>query len=163
MEPKSEEEQASEELIRAFVQFGRLRTEEKSRRPGGPMHHGLKYSEVMILLDLKEKETDYPDGVSVSDLSRALCVKPPTVTLVIAGLEQRGLIERTMDLSDRRVVRVKMTEKGSQFLESHRRHMVQETGGLVRALGAEKSLLLAGLIDDVYNYYKELRLREKQS
>lgn len=162
-EPKSEEERASEELIRAFIQFGRLRLEEKNHRPGGPMHHGLKHSEIMILLGLKEKEARYPDGVSVSEISRTLCVKPPTVTLVIAGLEQRGLIERTMDLSDRRVVRIKMTEKGGQFLENHRRHVIKEAGGLVRALGTEKSLLLASLIDDVFDYYKEQGLRGKQS
>lgn len=46
------------------------------------------------------------------DLAVALGVAPATVTAVVDGLERRGLVARTRDERDRRVVRVSLTDTG---------------------------------------------------
>lgn len=154
MEDRSDEAKLSEALIQTFMEFGRLRMEEVMKNHMDHQHHQLKRSEMMLLMNLNYKESEFPNGISVSDISHILRVKPPSVTAVIADLEQKELIERTMDTSDRRIVRVKMTDTGRQFIRRHKQCMVRRVEGLVNHLGAEKSAALVELMDDTYQYFK---------
>ena len=52
------------------------------------------------------------DGCIQNELSQNCDLKPATVTLILAGLEKAGLVFRLNDQSDRRVLRVFLTEKG---------------------------------------------------
>jgi DNA-binding MarR family transcriptional regulator len=47
-------------------------------------------------------------------------VTPPTITKVIARLEEEGLVDRTVDASDRRITRVSTTREGRRRLEHSR-------------------------------------------
>jgi Transcriptional regulators len=51
------------------------------------------------------------------ELAKELLVTQPAVTALIDSLEERGLVERTRSNEDRRVVFVRITEKGSQVLK----------------------------------------------
>jgi DNA-binding MarR family transcriptional regulator len=53
------------------------------------------------------------DGIGLSELATRLEVKPPTVTKVIRSLERAGLVARTADASDGRVVRLHLTAEAS--------------------------------------------------
>lgn len=56
-------------------------------------------------------------GVSSSGvLARFLAVRPPTVTTVMNGLVEEGLVDRIRDDSDRRRVDYELTERGSKAL-----------------------------------------------
>ena len=154
MEDRSEEARLSEALIRTFMQFGRLRMEEAMKNHMDHQPHSVKRSEMMLLMTLNYKENEYADGISVSDISHLLRVKPPSVTTVIADLEQKELIERTMDTSDRRIVRVKMTDTGRKFIKRHKNCMVRRLEGLVDYLGTEKSATLVELMNEAYQYFK---------
>ena len=154
MENRSEEAKLSEALIQTFMQFGRLRMEETMKNHMDHQHHRLKRSEMMLLMALNYKEREFPEGISVSDISHILRVKPPSVTAVIADLEQKELIERTMDTSDRRIVRVKMTDTGRQFIRRHKQCMIRKVEGLVNNLGIEKSATLVELMNETYQYFK---------
>lgn len=149
------EEKLSEALIKTFMQFGRLRMEEALKNHMEHRHHRIKRSEMMLLLSLEYKEEEFPDGISVSDISHILRVKPPSITGVMTELEQKEMIERTVDASDRRVVRVKMTDSGRKFINDHKQCMVQQVEGLVNYLGKEKAAALIELMDETYQYFKD--------
>lgn len=151
MQEYSETEIISENLIKAFMKFKKLRVNEMSLNPNHT-HNGLKHSEIMILHELVKLEKNSPEGVSVSNISQSLCVKPPSITPVITSLEQKNMIERTMDISDRRIIRVNITEKGSQFVAENKQHLIEKVNGLVDYLGKEKSETLANLIDETFTY-----------
>lgn len=51
-----------------------------------------------------------------STLASKLAVTPPSVTTVVDGLVQRGLVERRHALADRRRVSVTLTESGQRIL-----------------------------------------------
>lgn len=51
-----------------------------------------------------------------SSLASKLAVTPPSVTTVVDGLVQRGLVERRHAVSDRRRVSVTLTESGQRIL-----------------------------------------------
>lgn len=152
MHEKTKTELLSENLIKAFIQFKRLRMNENNPKYKTDVSPCLKHSEIMLLYNLMEQEKNYPDGVSVSTISQSLCVKPPSITPVITSLEKKHMIERTMDSNDRRIIRVKLTQEGSQFIEANKQHMVSHITELVEYLGEEKSETLANLINEVFSY-----------
>jgi long-chain acyl-CoA synthetase len=57
-------------------------------------------------------------GPAVSSaIARRLAVRPPSVTGVVDGLVTRGLVERTSDPEDRRLVSLGLTDEGRRLLE----------------------------------------------
>src|SRR5262249_42531498 len=57
-------------------------------------------------------------------LAQAEQVRPPTITKLVAALEEAGLVEREVDDVDRRVVRVKATARGTRLLHEGRKRRV---------------------------------------
>ena len=53
---------------------------------------------------------------TLGELSATERVKPPTMTRVVASLEEMGLVIRTADQRDRRVARVAITDAGHELL-----------------------------------------------
>ncbi len=52
-------------------------------------------------------------------------VQPPSMTRIVNGLEERGLVTRTPDPDDRRTARVHLTEQGREVLMANRRRRDQ--------------------------------------
>ena len=59
--------------------------------------------------------------LTLGELAAVEQVAPPTITKVVAKLEDRGLVEREADPADRRVVRVVLSDRGHRWLETDRR------------------------------------------
>jgi DNA-binding MarR family transcriptional regulator len=151
---KSESELLSKNLILAFVQLKRMLTNRQGAQSGlDKTCHGFKNSEIMLLFRLKHLEENYPEGISVSELSDNMSIKPPSVTSVITVLEKNNMVLRCMDLNDRRKIRIKLTEAGNQFIEDNKKRMFIGVKGLVEHLGPEKSKLLADLINETDDYF----------
>ena len=58
--------------------------------------------------------------LTIGELSTAERVQPPSMTRIVAGLEELGLIQRETDERDRRVARVRVTAIGQRLLERSR-------------------------------------------
>jgi DNA-binding MarR family transcriptional regulator len=56
-------------------------------------------------------------GLTISDLSLKLFQAPSTITDLVDRMEHSGLVERTRDVKDRRVVRVSVLQKGYDILD----------------------------------------------
>jgi DNA-binding MarR family transcriptional regulator len=63
--------------------------------------------------------------MSLGELAAAEQVKPPTMSRVVAGLEQNGLVERFADSNDARRVRLCATAKGVKLMKQGRRRRIQ--------------------------------------
>jgi DNA-binding MarR family transcriptional regulator len=89
-------------------------------------------------------------------LAEKLAVSRPTVTLVVDGLQARGLVERTGDHSDRRRVTISMTAAGEAALAAADATVAGRLDEVLAPLGPEKAasivaaleLLQAALRDD---------------
>jgi|SRR5579875_937459 len=68
---------------------------------------------------------------SLGELAAAERVQPPTMTRIVGALEDAGLLERLVDDTDRRVVRVRATPAGRRVLQQSRS---RKTAFLVRRL-----------------------------
>lgn len=61
----------------------------------------------------------------MAELAAAEQVRAPTMTRVVDALVADGLAEREPDPADRRIVRVRATERGRDLLEAGRRRRVR--------------------------------------
>lgn len=77
---------------------------------GKRLKNDFSLSQLKAMSAFKE-DKDYTMG----ELSRNIQVTMPSMTEMIDGLEELGIVERWRDSNDRRVVRVKLTEKGKQM------------------------------------------------
>ena len=77
---------------------------------GKILKNDFSLSQLKAMSAFKE-DKDYTMG----ELSRNIQVTMPSMTEMIDGLEELGIVERWRDSNDRRVVRVKLTEKGKQM------------------------------------------------
>jgi DNA-binding MarR family transcriptional regulator len=59
--------------------------------------------------------------LTLKDLAAHERVRPPTMTRVVDALEELGLVTRTVDDQDRRVVRAALTADGRRLIERNRR------------------------------------------
>jgi DNA-binding MarR family transcriptional regulator len=58
--------------------------------------------------------------ITLGDLAGHERVRPPTMTRIVAGLEEAGLVRREIDAADRRVARVTITPDGARLLARSR-------------------------------------------
>jgi DNA-binding MarR family transcriptional regulator len=76
---------------------------------------GVSPSQLSALASL-----DNSGRLTLGELAAAERVQPPTMTRIVAALEEAGLVTRTVDAADRRVARVELTPSGRTLLERAR-------------------------------------------
>lgn len=93
--------------------------------------------------------------MSQRDLVMLMHIKPGSMSEILAKLENKGFIERIPYEDDRRMMTVKLTEKGSEHAKE-----VQsgKKDGIYDALSEEEKKTLAGLLDKLIDSFD----REKQ-
>ncbi|WNS42559.1 MarR family transcriptional regulator [Paenibacillus sp. MMS20-IR301] len=109
----------------------------------------------MTLLICIARASRSAEGLKVSEISRFLGLTPPTVTQLINSLEAKQMLQRQPDPSDRRVVRIKLTEQGKIITRRAREHMDATLNKMVEYLGEEESDHLAELLLKVHNFMEE--------
>ena len=80
--------------------------------------------------------------ITLGDLARAEQVRPPTITKVVAALQDAGLVARDADATDRRIVRVKATTRGGRLLQEGRQRRVAALTTSLAGLSASDRALL---------------------
>jgi len=75
--------------------------------------HELTYSQWIILQTLVVSGAP----MSPSELNKYLTIEGTSISVVIDGIARRGLIQRRRSRVDRRMVKVRLTEKGRELLE----------------------------------------------
>jgi DNA-binding MarR family transcriptional regulator len=94
--------------------------------------------------------------VTLGELARAEQVKPPTMTRIVTGLENDGLVRREGDKRDKRLTRIYATPKGQKVLMAGRARRVELLASAVESLSAKEladlrrgAQLLRELIDSM--------------
>lgn len=139
------------EIKRLIDVFENLSRAERKKQP----LLGLKQSEIRVLLCLKDISCDINCITSISEISKRMSVTSPTVTELVKGLSSKGYIERSTNAKDKRVVDLKLTDKGEEIVEKGSYYFTTLFAGLVDKLGAEKSEILLELLEQVCEYLDE--------
>jgi len=117
--------------------------------------HNKKPGEIMVLYFIRMNVKDDGPGLMVSEISGKLNVTSPTVTQHINSLEAQELVERQADPTDRRVVRIRLTEKGNLYIQRINEARLQMFVDLVDHLGEEESVRFAEMMKKVSDYMRK--------
>jgi DNA-binding MarR family transcriptional regulator len=85
--------------------------------------------------------------LTIGELSTAERVQPPSMTRIVAGLEDLDLIQRETDERDRRVARVRVAPLGQRLLERSRSKKNAYLAARLRALSDGERTTLAQAAD----------------
>ncbi len=81
--------------------------------------------------------------VTLGELAALESVQPPTMTRIVAALEEDELVQREADQADRRISRVRITGQGRRLLEKNRSRKTAYLASRMRGLNAEELDVLA--------------------
>jgi DNA-binding MarR family transcriptional regulator len=81
--------------------------------------------------------------ITLGALAAAEQVRPPTITKLVAALEEGGLVEREVDAADRRMVRVRATARGTRLLQEGRKRRVASLTAALAKLPVKERAVLA--------------------
>jgi DNA-binding MarR family transcriptional regulator len=81
--------------------------------------------------------------VTIGRLAEAEQVSGPTITRLLAGMERDGLLKRSRDSEDRRVIWIKATPKGTRLLQEGRRRRIAALAADLASLDPAELALLA--------------------
>jgi len=97
------------------------------------------------------------DGRNMGDIAKTLKITVGTLTTAINRLVKKDFVERYRTDSDRRVVMVKLNDRGREIYRKHNAFHTQMTAAVVRKFGDNELLMdsLADLKDFFSNYHPE--------
>jgi DNA-binding MarR family transcriptional regulator len=94
-----------------------------------------------ILLSLQEE-----DGLQIVELARRAGLSKQTLTTQLKALEERGLVVREPDATDRRATRIYLTERGREFRPVAALILHELDTALAAALSQEEIALLSAAL-----------------
>lgn len=144
----SSDNPTAQKLLQCFMQIRRIAWHHRSVA-------GCKPSEVRVLFCIKKNVTPKNPEMKVSEISKRLQVTSPTITQLIKSLESDGLVERSVDPSDRRAVGIKLTKKGESVTRKAADAFAARLNGLIEYLGEEESDKLSELLNKVSLYFNQ--------
>ncbi len=100
---------------------------------------GLTYTQYIVMMVLWEEKT-----LTVGDLGKKLYLDTGTLSPLLKSMEEKGLIVRSRDKTDERVVKVAITETGEALKE--KAVSVPEEMGKCVNLSADEAQTLYGIL-----------------
>lgn len=94
-------------------------------------------------------------GVKVSELARSIHIPMSGVSRMLASLEERGIIERRVDLNDRRNTLVFFTENGFNKAKEYRDVFDKYLDAVFEKFGKDKATQLMMLLEELSDVAKE--------
>lgn len=100
---------------------------------------------LMMILRFQKQNPEIK-GIYVSDLAKKLCITKSAVSKMLGNLEKRELIERAVDLDNRRNTFVYLTEKGNELCQVQHKRMRTFLKQVEAELGEQRyQAILAGM------------------
>jgi DNA-binding MarR family transcriptional regulator len=104
---------------------------------------------------LGQEHTGNSAGPTPTDLSHNQRVSKNTISALLRGLEEQGLIQRTLDPTDYRVFRIQLTQAGRELIHAtaplRLAHMNRMASGLTR----EERVQLMALLEKLHQSMKD--------
>ncbi|MBN1501576.1 MAG: winged helix-turn-helix transcriptional regulator [Spirochaetes bacterium] len=119
------------ELMRSLHEFGKYRF-----RPS--CESGINQSEFQVLHCILHETSRGNKSVTITEIAKFLEIAVPTVTPLIKSLAQKKLIVREKDESDRRICRIRLSERGVAFQKEEFTKGLMKFQSIVTHLGEDE-------------------------
>jgi len=104
----------------------------------------LSHSQYNVLRILRGAS---PDGLACQEISERMISRDPDITRLLDRLEARGLVTRTRDQEDRRVVTARITLEGLRLLEALDELIAEVDRYALQHLGEQRLRTLIQLLE----------------
>lgn len=144
--------QKIEYLMSLFFNTGRLIKEKSGNITGTGCHviEGGHYSmlrvEVIRLIELEEP--------TMKRIAEYLNIKAPSATSLVNGLVHTGYIKRISNPDDRRMVKMKITDKGREYLKDGMKQMTEKIKEVLSKLKQDKIDNFIKIMEEINSAYK---------
>jgi len=91
-------------------------------------------------------------GVTMSEIARYLHVTPPSATDMIEKLVHEKYLSRQVDPSDRRIVRIVISKKGTLALERTLKHRFTAMRNVIRRLSPKEQADFVRILSKITNH-----------
>lgn len=124
----------------------------------------LSYSELAVFRAMRFlSDGCLPEElVKTSDISAHLQISKPALSQVINKLEDKGLVERVTQKSDRRSAYVRFTRKGIGMFERQNAQMHEAISMVVEKMGYEDTLRFIALMKKFHEVVAQVDMEEVQ-
>ena len=109
----------------------------------------LSRAEAIIIHNLGMADKRDSTGLKMSSLGKVLCVSMPSLSRMIKGLEERRLVKREIDASDRRNTYVVLTDEGRILYEKTDKVMTDFIEAVHQRVGEKKLTQLGKLMSEM--------------
>ncbi|MDY0396903.1 MarR family winged helix-turn-helix transcriptional regulator [Virgibacillus halophilus] len=99
------------------------------------------------------------DNLTIGELSNKISLAFSTTTDLVDRLEKNGLVQRTKDESDRRVVRIIPLEKGKAIINEVIEKRREYLGEVIGSFTTEQAEALDELLEQLYERMKNINER----
>jgi DNA-binding MarR family transcriptional regulator len=121
------------------------------RHPGPPPEPKLSPPQVHLLFTIGRTKAE---AISMKELAELSHITPGAVTQFVDGLVERGLVVREGDPSDRRIVRLKLTELAKKHFEKFRKEHLTSMSRVFEALNDDEIKQLIALFVKIDTYHE---------
>lgn len=102
-----------------------------------------------------DEEMGSTEGLTPSLLSHSQKVRKNTISSLLRGLEEQGLIRREIDPEDLRIFRIFLTPEGRELVRSTAPDMISRLNQLVSVLNREEIQQMKRLLDKLQRAFLE--------
>ncbi len=106
--------------------------------------HGLSPTQYNALRILRGAG---PEGLACSEVGERMINRDPDITRLLDRLERRGLIRRSREQTDRRVIKARITAAGLDLLKAMNREVAEFHRQILGHLGGERLESLVRLLE----------------
>ncbi len=97
-------------------------------------------------------ETD--SKVTAGDLSEYMRVSTARIAVLLKKMETKGLIEKEHDSADRRVVVVKLSNRGKELADKFKANLYAHIGEMIDKIGMDRMLEFAAVSNEIQSLVK---------
>lgn len=101
-------------------------------------------------------------SMTIGELSEKMLISSGNGTVIVDNLEKEGLVQRTRDTNDRRVIKVELTETGRDLFNNIFSSHADYVGKLAGKLTTEEQESLSNLLKKLGLSIKEMEQKEKE-
>lgn len=95
------------------------------------------------------------ENATMGDIANNFSITLPTATTLVDKLIAADLIQRESDLKDRRVVRIVLSQKGTEILKEIKKARNKKVNNMLSYLSAEEKIKLLDILTNLHKRMEE--------
>ncbi len=109
-------------------------------------------SEAHMLVAVGQRENK-----AMSEVAEAVSLTNGTVTTMIKKLESKGYVMRSRDGDDKRILRVRLTDRGKEVTAVHENFHKKLTETVLNSITQEEKVVLMSTMEKIHRFFSDLR------